>query len=128
MYRPLLILATAGLLTACASVNLAPNTDRRAYVEEQGLTGTDSVHVVQGRIYQGMAAEHALAALGAPDESDTTATKNGPRVKYTYRARPNAFDPGNLPRAYVFAEAGAITSWENVDAIPRFDAYYAGGM
>lgn len=128
MHRPALIFVIAGLLTACASVNMLQNTDRRAYVEEQGLTGTDSVHVVEGRIYQGMSAEHALVALGPPDESDTTATQNGPRVTYTYRARPNAFDPGNLPRAHVYAEAGAITSWENLDKIPRFDAYYEGGM
>lgn len=126
--RLLLFLVSAGLLAACASVNPMANPDRRAYVRENGLTGKDSAHVMEGRIYRGMLAEYALAALGTPNERDTTSTENGPRVRYVYRARANAFDPGNLARAYVYAEAGRVTGWKNLTRIPRFDAYYEGGM
>ena len=49
-------------------------------------------------------------------------------MEYLYTARANAFDPGNLPRAYVYAQDRAVAHWENLDRIPRFDAYYEGGM
>jgi hypothetical protein len=101
---------------------------RGAYVQENNLTAKDSLHVVQGRIYRGMPIEHALAALGTPSESDTSTADGVRRIRYTYRARPNAFDPGNLHRAHVFAEDGAVTEWENLEKVPRFDAYYEGGM
>jgi len=126
--RLLLLLVSAGLLAACASVDPMATPDRSAYVRENDLTGTDSVHVMEGRIYRGMPAAHARAALGFPNETDTTSTENGPRVRYVYQARPNAFDPGNLARAYVHAEADRVTGWENLIRIPRFDAYYEGGM
>ncbi len=45
-----------------------------------------------------------------------------------YRSRPNAFDPGNVPRACVYAEEQTVTDWTGLDRIPRFDAYYEGGM
>lgn len=126
--RTLPTLAAAALLAACSSVNPLHDGDRHSYVQEEGLTGPDSAHVVQGRIYQGMPVEHAVAALGPPDRRDTTTTDGQPRVRLTYRARPNAFDPGNLARAYVVAEAGRVAEWENLSLIPRFDAYYEGGM
>lgn len=102
---------------------------RESYVREHELSETDSVHVMEGRIYRGMSIDHALAALGPPDGQDTTTTADGQRrVEHLYKARPNAFDPGNLPRAYVYAMDQKVTDWTDLDKIPRFDAYYEGGM
>lgn len=102
--------------------------EREAYVRENKLAGKDSVHVMQERVYEGMPVEHALAALGPPNHSDTTSTDDGPQIEYVYRARPNAFDPGNLPRGYLYAREGRITGWNGLNRIPRFDAYYEGGL
>lgn len=125
---PLLCVAVV-LFAACSTVQQFSDTDQQAYVEEKGLTDKDSVYVMQGKIYQGMPIGHALAALGAPNSRDTTTTVDGQtRVEYTYKARPNAFDPGNLPRAYVYARDQVVTDWTDLDKIPRFDAYYEGGM
>jgi hypothetical protein len=128
VYRFLLLLSLAGLFAACATLDAMVSRGRGAYVQDNELTGKDSLYVMQGRIYQGMPIEHALAALGTPRSSDTSAVGGGRRIRYTYRARPNAFDPGNLHRAHVFAENGAVTEWKNLDRVPRFDAYYEGGM
>lgn len=128
MHRLLVLLALAGLFAACVTIDSMLNRQRQAYVQKNGLTGKDSVHVIRGRIYQGMPSKHALAALGTPSTSDTTTTRDGPRIRYVYRARPNAFDPGNLRRAYVYALSGRVTGWENLDKIPRFEAYYEGGV
>ena len=132
MHRPaffLLVLSVAGILAACGTtVNSVLNDDRETYVEDNELTGKDSVHVMEGRIYRGMPIDHALAALGPPTRQDTTTTADGTRVEYMFRSRPNAFDPGNLPRAYVYARHQQVTDWEDLDKIPRFDAYYEGGM
>jgi hypothetical protein len=83
---------------------------------------------MEGRIYRGMPIDHALAALGPPAGQDTTTADGETRVEYMYRSRPNAFDPGNVPRAYVYAEEQTVTDWTGLDRIPRFDAYYEGGM
>ncbi|PSQ59970.1 MAG: hypothetical protein BRD27_05020, partial [Bacteroidetes bacterium QH_10_64_19] len=101
---------------------------RESYVREHELSETDSIHVMEGRIYRGMSIGHALAALGPPDGQDTAATADGMRIEYMYKSRPNAFDPGNLPRAYVYAQDQGVTGWTDLDKIPRFDAYYEGGM
>lgn len=134
MHRPALLflfLAAAGGLVACATTATDSlfNEGRRSYVQENELTGTDSVHVMEGRIYRGMPIGHALAALGSPTSQDTTTTEEGtPRIEYVYRSRPNAFDPGSVHRAYVYAENQKVTDWKDLDKIPRFDAYYEGGM
>jgi len=132
MIRSALLLVAALVLAACGatggSVGAMFDDGRESYVQEKGLTGKDSVHVMQGRIYRGMSIEHALAALGPPASQDTTTTEAGLRVEYMYRSRPNAFDPGNVPRAYVYAEDQTVTDWTDLDKIPRFDAYYEGGM
>jgi hypothetical protein len=102
--------------------------ERKTYVRENELSGTDSVHVMQKKVYEGMPVEHALAALGPPNEADTTSTDTGVRVEYLYRARANAFDPGNVPRGYLYAMNGRVTDWEGLNRIPRLDAYYEGGL
>jgi hypothetical protein len=133
MTRFALILSTILVLAACGSAGGSLSSmfsdGREAYVQENGLTGKDSVHVMEGRIYRGMPIDHALAALGPPARQDTTTTADDQmRVEYLYQARANAFDPGNLPRAYVYAQNQEVTDWENLTKIPRFDAYYEGGM
>ncbi|WP_233993901.1 hypothetical protein [Salinibacter altiplanensis] len=125
----LLLLVSAGALAACATTAGPLFDDKReSYVQENDLSGKDSVHVREGRIYRGMPINHALAALGSPTGQDTTTTDGETRVEYMYRSRPNAFDPGNVPRAYVYAEEQAVVDWRGLDKIPRFDAYYEGGM
>jgi len=132
MLRFALLLAATVVLAACGStggsLSSMFNDGRSAYVQKNELTRKDSVHVVQGRIYRGMPIEHALAALGPPNSQDTTTTEEGVRVEYLYRSRPNAFDPGNVPRAYVYAVERTVTDWTGLEKIPRFDAYYQGGM
>ena len=133
MTRFALLLVATVVLAACGStggtLNSMFNDGRESYVQENGLTGKDSIHVIEGRIYRGMPIEHALASLGPPTSQDTTTTADGQqRVEYLYKARANAFDPGNLPRAYVYAIDQTVTDWKNLDEIPRFDAYYEGGM
>jgi hypothetical protein len=129
MSRLLPLCSAVVLLAACSTVQQFSDTDHQSYVEKKDLTGKDSVHVMQGKIYQGMPVEHALAALGPPNSQDTTTTADGHmRVEYTYKSRPNAFDPGNLHRAYVYARNQAVTDWKDLDKIPRFDTYYEGGM
>jgi hypothetical protein len=127
----LLLCATllgAGCGAAGGSMTSMFSDGRAAYVKETDLTRKDSVHVVEGRLYRGMPIEHALAALGPPNSQDTTTTEEGVRVEYTYRSRPNAFDPGSVPRAYVYAVEQKVTDWTGLEKIPRFDAYYKGGM
>ena len=130
MLRFTFIFAGIVLFTACGTASSLLTDDRReSYVRKNDLSETDSVHVMEGRIYRGMSIDHALAALGPPDGQDTTATADGQRrVEYLYKARPNAFDPGNLPRAYVYAMNQKVTDWTDLDKIPRFEAYYEGGM
>ena len=133
MTRFALILSTTLVLAACGSAGGSLSSmfsdGRESYVQENGLTGKDSVHVMEGRIYRGMPIDHALAALGPPTRQDTTTTADDQRrVEYLYKARANAFDPGNLPRAYVYAQDQEVTGWKNLNKIPRFDAYYEGGM
>ncbi|ABC44167.1 hypothetical protein SRU_2838 [Salinibacter ruber DSM 13855] len=124
-----LLLLSVGLLGACGTAGGALFDDgRESYVQENALSGKDSVHVMEGRIYRGMPIDHALAALGPPAGQDTTTADGETRVEYMYRSRPNAFDPGNVPRAYVYAEEQTVTDWTGLDRIPRFDAYYEGGM
>ena len=117
-------------LAACGTTTSLLNDDRRqSYVQENELTGKDSVHVMEERIYRGMPIDHALAALGPPSTQDTTTADDGSlRVEYMYRARANAFDPGNLHRGYVYAQDEQVTGWKDLNKIPRFDAYYEGGM
>lgn len=132
MHRPtlfFLLLSATGILAACGTTaNSMLNNERKSYVQENELTGTDSVHVMEGRIYRGMPIDHAFAALGPPNSQDTTSSEDGIRVEYMYRSRPNAFDPGNIHQAYVYAEDQEVTDWQDLDKIPRFDAYYEGGM
>jgi len=129
MTRFTLLLITALIGAGCGATGGSMFSDgRSAYVQQNELTRKDSVHVVQGRIYRGMPIEHALAALGPPNSQDTTTTEEGVRVEYLYRSRPNAFDPGNVPRAYVYAVERTVTDWTGLEKIPRFDAYYQGGM
>ena len=133
MPRFALLLVATLILAACGSAGGSLSSmfsdGRESYVQENGLTGKDSIHVMEGRIYRGMPIEHALASLGPPTSQDTTTTADGQRqVEYLYKARANAFDPGNLPRAYVYAQDRTVTDWTNLDKIPRFDAYYEGGM
>jgi hypothetical protein len=133
MKRSALLLVATVALAACSttggSLSSLFGNERASYVEENGLTGKDSVHVVQGRIYRGMPINHAVAALGPPRRRDTVETSSGAlRVEYLYTARANAFDPGNLPRAYVYAQDRTVADWKHLDRIPRFDAYYEGGM
>ena len=127
----LLLLSGTGVLAACATTATTDamfNEGRRSYVQDNDLTEKDSVHVLEGRIYRGMPIDHALAALGPPAGQDTTTTEGDMRVEYMYRSRPNAFDPGSVHRAYVYAEDRTVTDWKGLDKIPRFDAYYEGGM
>jgi hypothetical protein len=125
----LLLLLVAGILAACGTTASSMFDDEReSYVQDNDLTGTDSVHVTEGRIYRGMHIDHALAALGPPNGQDTTRSGDAMRVEYMFRSRPNAFDPGNVHRAYVYAENETVVDWEDLDKIPRFDAYYEGGM
>ncbi|WP_263787916.1 hypothetical protein [Salinibacter grassmerensis] len=125
----LLLLLSVGVLGACGTTGGALFDDGRgSYVQENALSGKDSVHVVEGRIYRGMPIDHALAALGPPASQDTTTADGETRIEYTYRSRPNAFDPGNVPRAYIYAVDQTVTDWTNLNRIPRFDAYYEGGM
>ena len=132
MARFALLLSVTVVLAACGStggsLSSVFNDDRESYVQENGLTGKDSVHVLQGRIYRGMSIEHALAALGPPTSQDTTTANGRTRVEYMYRSHPNAFDPGTVPQAYVYAVDQTVTDWTDLDKIPRFDAYYEGGM
>lgn len=125
----LLFLAATGLLAACGTTAGSMFDDgRESYVQDNELSGKDSTHVLEGRIYRGMPIEHALAALGSPTSQDTTTTEEGTRVEYMFRSRPNAFDPGNVHRAYVYAEDETVVDWKDLGKIPRFDAYYEGGM
>lgn len=129
MYRFPLILALALGLAACTAANeMMVDRDREAYVQENDLTGKDSAHVVEKKVYRGMPVEHALTALGSPNGSDTTATEDGQRIRYVYQSRGNAFDPGTSNRGYLYATDGTVTDWENLDKIPRLDAYYEGGL
>ncbi|MFO8099925.1 MAG: hypothetical protein R6T83_09945 [Salinibacter sp.] len=134
MSRPalfLLLFSVTGILAACATTATTDamfNEGRRSYVQTNDLTEKDSVHVLEGRIYRGMPIDHALAALGPSAGQDTTTTDGGTRVEYMYRSRPNALDPGSVHRAYVYAEDRTVTDWKGLDKIPRFDAYYEGGM
>lgn len=122
-------LALAACSTTSGSLGSMFSDGRKSYVQENGLTGKDSVHVMEGRIYRGMPVEHALASLGPSNSQDTTTTPDGrTRIEYMYQSRGNAFDPGNLPRAYVYAIDEKVTDWKNLDQIPRFKAYYEGGM
>jgi len=123
------ILALAACTTTGGSMRSMFSDGRESYVRNNELSGKDSVHVMQGRIYRGMPIEHALASLGPSNSQDTTTTEDGrTRIEYTYRSRGNAFDPGNLSRAYVYAIDEKVTDWKNLDQIPRFKAYYEGGM
>ncbi len=130
MFRFAFVFAAAVLLTACGSASsLFTDGGRESYVRKNDLSGKDSVHVMEQRIYRGMPISHALAALGPPHRQDTTTTAEGrTQVEYVYQARANAFDPGNMSRAYVYAQDQAVTDWKNLNQIPRFDAYYEGGM
>lgn len=130
MTRFALFLSATLVLTACGTTSSSMFSDgRRSYVRSNKLTEKDSVHVMQERIYRGMPIEHALAALGPSSSQDTTATADGrTRIEYMFESRPNAFDPGNLHRAYVYATNQKVAGWKDLDKIPRFDAYYEGGM
>ena len=129
MTRFLLLCAAAATLVACSTATSLLNNDRRAaYVRDNNLSGKDSVHVMQQRLYRGMPIDHALAALGPPHSQDTTTVGGRTRVSYVYQARANAFDPGSLPRATVHAQDQAVTDWNDLHRVPRFDAYYEGGM
>ncbi len=129
VYRLALICFLTVGLTACGSMNeMAFDQNRKTYVQENELTRKDSVHVLDQEVYRGMPTEHALAALGPPDERDTTATENSRKIRYVYESGPNAFDPGNLKEGYLYTEDGAVTDWEDLDKIPALDAYYEGGL
>lgn len=129
VYRLALICSLTFGLLACGSVNeMVFDQNRKTYVHDNKLTGKDSVHVLDQRVYRGMPTEHALAALGRPDESDTTNTEDGREIRYIYESGPNAFDPGNLKKGYLYTNDGAVTDWEDLDKIPRLDAYYEGGL
>lgn len=128
VHRFLLLILALGLVGCTAANKMGFNQGRKDYVQEKELTGKDSVHVVEQRVYRGMSVEHALAALGTPNRSDTTATEEGPRIRYVYESRPNAFDPGSKHMGYLFVREGRVTDWEDLDKIPRLDAYYEGGM
>jgi hypothetical protein len=133
MSRALLVLSAVVLFAACSSASFSGssyvfNQEKRTYIQQNDLSAKDSVHVMDGRIYRGMPTAHAMAALGEPTKTDTSTWKDNLQVKYTYRSRPNAFDPGTVHNAYVYATNEKVTRWENLDKIPRFDAYYEGGM
>jgi hypothetical protein len=133
--RTLLVLSFGLVLSlvlggnACTAVNNVVSDDgREAYVQENELTEKDSLHVLEQTVYRGMPVEHALVALGTPNQNDTTATEEGTQIRYVYVAGPNAFDPGNNPRGYLYATDGTVTDWKNLGEIPRLDAYYEGGL
>jgi hypothetical protein len=130
MTRPILLLAATLFVTACGTTGYLSGNDRQEdYVRKHTLTEKDSLHVMEGRIYEGMPINHALAALGPPSRQDTTTAADGStRIEYMYRARANAFDPGNLHRAYVYATNQTVSGWKDLNKVPRFDAYYEGGM
>ena len=124
------MLLSAALLTGCALSGASQ--DRAAYVRAQVLTGQDSTYVLQQRIYEGMPAEHALAALGPPDRRDTTTAADGrPRVQYVYRARVTSFDPRSdgfdpavVYEGVVSTEDGRVVDWAGLHDIPQLRAYY----
>lgn len=129
LYRLALICFLALGVMACGSVNqMGFDQSRKTYVQENELTGKDSVRVLDQEVYRGMPAEHALAALGRPDGSDTTATEDGRRIRFVYESGPNAFDPGSKHEGYLYTKDGTVTDWEDLDKIPRLDAYYEGGI
>ena len=129
VYRILLVLSLVLGGNACTAVNQMVYDDSRTnYVNDNDLTAKDSLHVVQQKVYRGMPVEHALVALGEPDQRDTTSTEDGTRIRYVYVARANAFDPGSKPRGYLYSEGGTVTDWKDLNRIPRLDAYYEGGM
>jgi hypothetical protein len=128
VHRFLLLTLALGLVACTATNKMMFDQERKNYVQENELTEKDSVHVVEQKVYRGMPVEHALAALGTPNRSDTTATEEGPRIRYVYESRPNAFDPGNKHMGYLFVRDGRVTDWEDLKKIPRLDAYSEGGM
>jgi hypothetical protein len=128
MSRLLPVLFAILFLAACSGSGQAFNRGTLDYIRKNDLSAKDSVHVINGRIYRGMPVEHAIASLGEPNERDTSSWDGGTQLKLMYRSRPNAFDPGNIHEAYVYAANGAVTRWENLEKIPRFDAYYEGSL
>lgn len=128
MSRLLPVLLALLFLAACSSTNQVFNRGTLDYIRKNDLSAKDSVHVINGRIYRGMPVKHAIASLGEPPERDTSSWDGGTQLKLMYRSRPNGFDPGSIHKAYVYAANGTVSRWENLEKIPRFDAYYEGGL
>ena len=62
MLRFTFIFAGIVLFTACGTASSLLTDDRReSYVRKNDLSETDSVHVMEGRIYRGMSIDHVLA-------------------------------------------------------------------
>ena len=125
-----LLLAPLLVVVGCASSEGLQ--ERSAYVRANALSPKDSTYVLQQRIYEGMPAAHALAALGDPDRRDTTTAADGrPRVQYVYRARLTSFDPRSdgfdpavVYEGIVSTENGRVVDWTGLHDIPQLRAYY----
>lgn len=131
MNRLLLSLLTSLLfLAACSSASSTSNAIFRrgavSYIEENDVSAKDSTYIVDGRIYRGMPVRHAIASLGGPLTIDTSNWNGKTKLKLTYRARPKR-SRGYMNRAYVYALNDSVTTWKDLNTIPRFDAYYEVG-
>ncbi|PSQ97256.1 MAG: hypothetical protein BRD55_02940 [Bacteroidetes bacterium SW_9_63_38] len=102
------------------------NREKVRYIRKNDVSAKDSSHIMEGELYRGMPVQHAIATLGEPLKTDTSSWKDGTQLKLTYRARPSS-SGGYMPRANVYATNDNVTRWENLDKIPRFDAYYRPG-
>lgn len=131
MNRLLLFSALTGvvLLTACSTgsgTTAILNDHGSSYIQKNNVSGKDSTHIAAGRIYRGMPVRHAIAALGQPRRVDTSSWNGNTKLKITYRARPKK-TRGYMKKAYVYAVNDSVTTWEGLNTIPRFDAYYEVG-
>ena len=121
-----LALGTAFFLTACGGTSMMLNRGKVQYIRHNDVSAKDSSHIMNGEIYRGMPVRHAIATLGEPLKTDTLNWEERRQLKITYRAQPNS-SGGHLDRASVYAANNKVTRWEDLDKIPRFDAYYRPG-
>jgi hypothetical protein len=127
MNRLLLAIVTGVvLLVSCSTANEIRNRNELSYIKENNVSSEDSSYIVDGRIYRGMPVRHAIAALGQPLRQDTSKWNGKTQIKLTYRARPKG-NRGYMNRAYVYAVNDSVTTWKDLNTIPRFDAYYEVG-
>lgn len=94
--RTLSTLLLAFLFASCTSIS-------GQYIDRNpGMTAKEQQAVKQGFVYPGMPAQHALAALGMPQDVNKTQTEYGTREQWVYRA-PYTSDVG-----YVYVERDTV--------------------